>query len=109
MKRIIAGRGTGKTKQLMQEAYENNGIFVCQNDRHMREKANAYGFYGLSIMSFREFIDNIKQYPINYTSSNNWITGYKDPDGKQFYIDEVEGFINYICFNTFAGYTLSLE
>lgn len=109
MKRIIAGQGTGKTKQLMQEAYENNGIFVCQNDRHMREKANAYGFYRLSIMSFREFIDNIKkQYPINDTISYQ-IMGYKDPDDKQFYIDEIEGFVNFICLNTLGGYTLSLE
>lgn len=109
MKRIIAGQGTGKTKQLMQEAYENNGIFVCQNDRHMREKANAYGFYRLSIMSFREFIDNIKkQYPINDTISYQ-IMGYKDPDGKQFYIDEIEGFVNFICLNTLGGYTLSWE
>ena len=36
MCRIIASRGMGKTKQLMSEAYENNGIFVCQNARHMR-------------------------------------------------------------------------
>jgi hypothetical protein len=45
--RIIASRGTGKTKELMRLALENNGIFVCQNARHMREKALAYGFVGL--------------------------------------------------------------
>lgn len=111
MIRIIAGQGTGKTKQLMQEAYENNGIFVCQNDRHMREKANAYGFYRLSIMSFREFINNIKKYPINnnITSSDNWIMGYIDPNGQQFYIDEIESFVNFICLNSLGGYTLSQE
>ena len=46
-KRIIAGRGTGKTKELMHEALANNGIFVCQNARHMKEKALAYGFNNL--------------------------------------------------------------
>jgi hypothetical protein len=29
MYRIIASRGTGKTRALMEEAYKNNGLFVC--------------------------------------------------------------------------------
>lgn len=106
--RIIASRGTGKTKELMRLALENNGIFVCQNARHMREKALAYGFVGLQIMSFDEFINNIQDYPISYAPDIT-MRGYKDPDGRQFYIDEVEGFVNFICLNTFAGYSLSLE
>jgi hypothetical protein len=106
--RIIASRGTGKTKELMRLALENNGIFVCQNARHMREKALAYGFVGLQIMSFDEFISNIQDYPISYAPDIT-MRGYKDPDGRQFYIDEVEGFVNFICLNTFAGYSLSLE
>ena len=38
MCRIIASRGMGKTKQLMSEAYENNGIFV--NERFIVRKQN---------------------------------------------------------------------
>jgi hypothetical protein len=29
MYRIVASRGTGKTRALMEEAYKNNGLFVC--------------------------------------------------------------------------------
>ena len=106
-KRIIAGRGTGKTKELMHEALANNGIFVCQNARHMKEKALAYGFNHLKIMSYEEFIENIHDYPLSYCDAT--VRGYRDPDGARFYIDELEGFVNFICLNTFEGYTLSLE
>ena len=106
-KRIIASRGTGKTKALMYEALINNGIFVCQNAKEMREKANTYGFNHLKIMSFDEFICNIHDYPLNYCDAT--IKGYRDPDGSRFYIDEIEGFVNFNCLNTFEGYTLSLE
>jgi hypothetical protein len=107
MQKIIASRGTGKTKQLMYEAYHNNGIFVCQNVNHMREKANAYGFTGLNMISFYDFINNIHDYPLSWTETT--VRGYKDPEGKQFYIDEIEGFVQHICLNNLAGYTLSLE
>lgn len=106
--RIIAGRGTGKTKELMRQAVENNGIFVCQHARHMKEKAAAYGFPDLCIMSFDEFKENIQDYPLTY-SDEITVRGYRDPEGRQFYIDELEGFVNYLCLNTCAGYTLSLE
>ena len=108
MCRIITSRGMGKTKQLMSEAYANNGIFVCQNARHMREKAAAYGFNHLNIMSFEDFISNIKEYPVHYAEDIT-VKGYRDVEGRRFYIDELEGFVNHICLNTCAGYSLSLE
>lgn len=108
MLKIISGRGTGKTKALMAEVLQNNGVLVCQNALHMREKANAYGFHGLSIMSYRDFIDNIQDYPLTYAPEQS-IRGYKDEDNRSFYIDELEGFVQHLCLNKFAGYTLSLE
>lgn len=107
MKRIVDYRGTGKTIALMEEAYNNNGIFVCQNPFHMREKAIEYGFSKLNIMSFNDFIENIHDNNISWV--NKTIKGYKDPEGRKFYVDEIEGFINFICLNTLGGYTLSLE
>jgi len=108
MQRIISGRGTGKTKALMEEVLQNNGVLVCQNALHMREKANAYGLHGLSIISYRDFIDNIQDYPLSYAPEQS-IRGYKNEDGKNFYFDELEGFVQHLCLNKFAGYTLSLE
>lgn len=108
MQRIISGRGTGKTRALMEEAHNNNGVFVCQNALHMREKANAYGLHGLAIISYYDFINNIQDYPVTY-SDDVTIKGYIDEEGRNFYIDELEGFVQFICLNKFKGYTLSLE
>ena len=108
MQRIISGRGIGKTKALMEETLRNNGVFVCQNVLHMREKANAYGLHGLSIISYRDFINNIQDYPLSY-APEQFIRGYKDEEDRNFYIDELEGFVQFLCLNKFAGYTLSLE
>ena len=102
---IIEERGTGKTRSLMEEAYKNNGIFVCQNAFHMREKANAYGLHGLEIISFQDFINEIQLHEFEYT--NIKATGYRHEYGKKVYIDELEGFINYLCFNRFGGYTIT--
>lgn len=41
---IIGSRGIGKTKALIELASKNNGIIICQNATHMREKAKAYGY-----------------------------------------------------------------
>lgn len=105
MYRIVASRGTGKTRALMEEAHQHNGIFVCQNALHMREKANAYGLQGLEIISFRDFISEIGPQEFEYT--NIVAPGYRHVLGKPVYIDELEGFLNYLCFNKFKGYTVS--
>jgi hypothetical protein len=105
MYKIIEGRGTGKTKRLMEEAYNHKGIFVCQNAMHMREKANAYGFTGLQIMSFKDFVEETKEHEFEYTSIR--AKGFHDDCGRKVYIDELEDFVNYLCFNKFKGYTIS--
>lgn len=104
MYRIVASRGTGKTRALMEEAYKNNGLFVCQNAHRMFEKANAYGFNGLKIISFRDFIDEIEPHTMY---SDVAIQGYQHESGCDIYIDELEGLVNFICLNKFKGYTIS--
>ena len=106
MYRIIEDSCTGKTRRLMEEAYNNNGIFVCQNAEHMRVKANAYGLHGLTIVSFREFIDDIMPH-IAY--SDVTVRGYKHPNGGDIYVDELEGLVNFICLNKFKGYTITKD
>ena len=102
---IIGGRGIGKTKQLMESCLANGGVFVCQNARHMREKANAYGFQGLKIVSYNDVIDDIKEYPLSL--SETIVKGYKNANNDYFYVDELEGFAQYIFLNHLNGYTLS--
>ena len=104
MYRIIASRGTGKTRALMEEAYKNDGLFVCQNAMRMREKASAYGLHGLKIISFSDFINEIQPH-VAY--SDVTVTGYKHESGCDIYVDELEGLVNFICLNKFKGYTIS--
>ena len=107
MKRIIAGNSTGKTRELMFECLCNGGIFVCQNALRMKEKANAYGLYGLTIMSYEDVIADIKDHTLPLTEYT--VHGFKSPDDAPIYIDEIEGFVQFICLNRFCGYTLTNE
>lgn len=93
MERIIDGRGTGKTKKLMEYAKENNALFVCGNPRAMEEKARAYGIFGLNFISYTKFLDDGGR-------------GRKE----NFVVDEAELLIRHINpYNSLIGYTLSEE
>ena len=56
MFRLIGDRCTGKTRQLMQYAKDNNAVFVCSNPYSMMQKAESYGIVGLRFMSYSEFL-----------------------------------------------------
>lgn len=43
MKIIFGSRGTGKTKQLLEYAYENRATVITKNARALKVKAQAYG------------------------------------------------------------------
>lgn len=50
MKKIVCrGEGTGKTKELLLFAKEENAVILTQNAYGLREKAYAYGITGLDI------------------------------------------------------------
>lgn len=88
MVRIINGRGTGKTSQLMLLAKEHNAIFVCSNPRAMEYKASAYGLSGIEFVSYHDFVTNV--YDGNYV------------------VDELEAFLDAIMGeNKLIAYTLS--
>ena len=91
MKRIIGPRGTGKTKELMQVAQENEALFVCANPQAMRVKAHNYGFIGI------DFIDYIEFFNGNYVEA-------------PYVIDDLERFIRAVVdASNFIGYTLGEE
>ena len=91
MYRVLDGRGTGKTGRLMLLAKEVNGVLVCENPIAMRNKAQIYGLTGFDIISYSDYVQH------NY------------PFDKLCFIDELESFVQFLCLNKFAGYTLSLE
>lgn len=106
MKRIIGTKDSGKTKLLMEECKQSNGIFVCQNPDYMRYKANAYGISGLEIVGYLDFIDNIQEHESEIFVSSRPIIGYKN-ENKPIYVDELSGLVNFICLNKLSGFTLS--
>ena len=56
MKVIARGRGTGKTKELLQQAYNEGGYVLTINKRGLQEKAQAYGFVGLNVLDWNDLM-----------------------------------------------------
>lgn len=51
----MRGQGSGKTKELLMYAKENNAIVITRNAYGLREKAYAYGITGLDIYEYAIF------------------------------------------------------
>ena len=109
MYRIIDNRNTGKTSRLLLLAKEHNGIVVCMWPKAMQEKAYAYGLTGIDFMSYNDFIQKIKDEEVVVKTIDGCETvAVKGVMvDKPIFVDELEALFNKICFNKFAGYTLS--
>lgn len=83
---ISGGRGTGKTKLLLETAKANNGVVACRDPDAMRDRAHRYGITGLDIVGYGDV----------------YLTG------KPVYIHDVNKFIEYNMPEA-AGYTLNLN
>lgn len=55
---IMRGQGTGKTKELLLFAKENDAVVLTRNPYALREKAHAYGILGLDIYDYTTFDTN---------------------------------------------------
>lgn len=89
MERFIDARGTGKTKKLLEFAWNTGATIVCSNPLAMKGKANAYGFYGLEFISYKDY----------YYSS------HEIDKEKLYVVDELENFLS----KDIIGYTLTNE
>ena len=58
MKTIIRGRGSGKAKELLQFARENNAIVVTADKRAFQVKADSYGFNDIKIIEYNDLLEN---------------------------------------------------
>lgn len=90
MYRVIGGRGSGKTSQLMLLAKEQNASIACSNPSAMRKKAEAYGITGLNFISYSELFS-------------------KNHDKENIMIDEMENFVKHYIDCNLTGYTLTNE
>ena len=89
MYRIIGGRSSGKTSNLMLLAKENNCAIACSNPNAMRQKAHAYGLIGL-----------------NFISYSSLFGGQYEGD---VMIDEMETFVKQYIDANLIGYSLTNE
>ena len=89
MYRIISGRSSGKTYQLMELAKKYNASIACSNPSSMRQKAYAYGITG-----------------INFISYSDLFTASYEGDAM---IDELETFVHDYIDANIIGYTLTNE
>lgn len=51
---IINGRGTGKSKQLLEQARANNAIILTKDKRGFEVKAKAYGYDNIDILDYED-------------------------------------------------------
>ena len=56
MKVVARGRGTGKTKELLFEAYMIGGQVLTTNKRALQSKVEAYGYIGLPILDWNDIL-----------------------------------------------------
>lgn len=87
---ISGGRGTGKTRTLLEKAKAENAIVACVDPDTMRERAYSYGIVGLDFVSYSELYDN------NYELD------------RPIYIHDVNAFIR-SRFSDIKGYSLSFN
>ena len=55
---ISGGKGTGKTKTLIEKVKAEDGILACEDVALMRARAYAYGITGLDIISYEDLANN---------------------------------------------------
>ena len=88
---VSGGKGTGKTRALIERAKAEDGIIVCYDPIAMRERAHGYGITGLNIISYEDLYEcEVECY------------------GKPLFIHDINQFIKY-SFHEVKGYTINLD
>lgn len=90
MDKIIGGKGTGKTRRLLEMAKDNNGIVICENVEEMTKRAYRLGIIGIDFINYRDYIYRLDKLtkPIYIANINNFLKAFD---------------------NKVAGYSLTLE
>ena len=90
---ISGGRGTGKTRTLLQRAADEGATIACAEPDVMRERAHKYGIVGLNIISY----EDVAIFKVAYPDKNNIV-----------YIHNINKFLE-TQFSSVKGYSLSIE
>lgn len=73
MKTIIGPRGSGKTKELLKFASDNNYAVFSNDARALSVKAHAYGYDNVEIYGFDNELANNKKPPIVIHDVNKFV------------------------------------
>lgn len=73
MKTIIGPRGSGKTKELLKFASDNNYAVFTTDARSLRVKAHAYGYDNVEIYGFDNELANNEKPPIVIHDVNKFV------------------------------------
>ena len=84
---IIDEKNTGKTRKLMEACAKANGIFVCANPYAAREKAKAYGIFGIQ----------------GYSDYNQYLTDIIEDTEDNYFIDNSKSKIPHACFQAWGS------
>lgn len=93
-KYIVRENSSGKTRELLEFAKENNLVVICRDAVAMERKAQAYGIYGLNFFSYEE-VACLYDEELELNNS--------------FVVDEVESFLSYFFGNDCCGFTQTVE
>lgn len=92
---IIRERDSGKAYDLLEAANKTRGIVVTENREALQVKANAYGFYSVTIINYNDLLEG------NYYF------------GEPIFIHNADKFMKFIMLNKFGldmqGYSATLE
>ena len=73
MKTVIRGRDSGKAKELLQYARDNNAFVVGQNKRALQVKAKALGYDDVIIIDYEDLSNEIFEGNIVIHNADKWL------------------------------------
>lgn len=89
MKTIIRDRETGKARQLIEYAAENNAVIAAENPDAFRVKAASYGYPDIKVI--------------------DWVKILMGDTPQKFVIHNVDKFLKYAFGNNCIGFSATLE
>lgn len=90
---ISGGKGTGKTRELLEKAKAANGVVACANPTKLTARAYEYGIFGLTFINYDDIAIFNAAYPDNKNS---------------LYIHDINKFIR-TRFPWVQGYSVSFD
>lgn len=88
MKIFKGARGTGKTRELIEYAFENEYTIVCENPERMMERIYSMGYATIRVISYQDYLD--------------LLMNIETPIPEGYVIDEIESFLRVIQIEGFT-------